>query len=210
MLSTTTTSCSAVSKKYLAPWRVTTWDATTIGAWTQDLDGADILINLTGRSVNCCFNSRNRREILESRVTSSNLLGKVLAQVSQPPPRWLNASTATIYRQALDRPMDEATGELGGSEPNAPDTWKFSIDVAKQWESAFFAADPPNTRRVALRSAMVKSPDRGGIFDVLLRLVRFGLEAPPGPDTNISPGFMSETSSAPLNTSSRAPTCRAA
>jgi uncharacterized protein len=162
-------------RKYLAPWRVTTWNATTIGGWIQDLDGADILINLTGRNVNCRYNSRNRREILESRVASTDLLGKALAQLAQPPPLWLNASTATIYRHALDRPMDEVTGELGGGEPNAPDTWKFSIDVAKQWESAFFAADLPATRRVALRSAMVMSPDRGGIFDVLLRLVRFGL-----------------------------------
>jgi uncharacterized protein len=162
-------------KNYSAPWRVALWGATTIGPWTQDLDGADILINLTGRSVNCRYNARNRREILESRVASTNLLGKALAQLAQPPPLWLNASTATIYRHALDRPMDEATGELGGSEPNAPDTWNFSIDVAKQWESAFFAADLPKTRRVALRSVMVMSPDRGGIFDALLCLVRFGL-----------------------------------
>jgi hypothetical protein len=84
-------------------------------------------------------------------------------------------STATIYRHSLDRDMDEATGELGGNEPNAPDTWKFSIDVATNWEHAFFTATTPMTRRVALRSAMVMSSLRDGAFDLLLRLVRFGV-----------------------------------
>jgi len=87
----------------------------------------------------------------------------------------MNASTATIYRHALDRPMDEQTGEIGGNEPNAPAKWSFSIDVATSWETAFFDSVTPNTRKIALRSAVVMSPDRGGIFDKLLRLVRFGL-----------------------------------
>jgi uncharacterized protein (TIGR01777 family) len=87
----------------------------------------------------------------------------------------MNASTATIYRHALDRPMDEQTGEIGGNEPNAPAKWRFSIDVATGWETTFFDPVTPNTRKIALRSAAVMSPDRGGIFDKLLRLVRFGL-----------------------------------
>jgi NAD dependent epimerase/dehydratase family enzyme len=93
----------------------------------------------------------------------------------------LNASTATIYRHALDRPMDEMTGELGGNEPGAPNTWKFSIEVAKAWEDAFFSTPTPRTRKVALRSAMTMSPDRGGVFDVLLGLVRRGLGGAIGP-----------------------------
>jgi len=87
----------------------------------------------------------------------------------------MNATTATIYRHALDRPMDEQTGEIGGNEPNAPAKWRFSIDVATSWETTFFDAVTPNTRKIALRSAVVMSPDRGGVFDKLLRLVRFGL-----------------------------------
>jgi uncharacterized protein (TIGR01777 family) len=87
----------------------------------------------------------------------------------------MNASTATIYRHTLDRAMDEQTGEIGGSEPGAPAKWRFSIDVATSWEKAFFDALTPNTRKIALRSAMIMSPDRGGVFDTLLRLVRFGL-----------------------------------
>jgi len=108
-------------------------------------------------------------------VVSTLLLNEVIGSLEAPPPVWLNASTATIYRHALDRAMDEATGELGGGEPGAPDTWRFSIEVAKGWEEAFFSTATPQTRKVALRSAMTFSPDRGGVFDVLLGLVRRGL-----------------------------------
>ncbi len=165
-----------LSRKPVVPLlRAAEWDANTIGPWIKELDGADLLINLTGRSVNCRYHAANRREILESRVHSTRVLGEAIAKLKQPPPLWLNASTATIYRHALDHPMDEETGELGGNEPNAPSTWKFSIEVAKRWEESFFACELPATRKIALRSAMVMSPDRGGIFDVLLTLVRFGL-----------------------------------
>lgn len=160
---------------FRAPWRVALWDGENLRDWVKELDGADVLINLVGRSVNCRYSAANRREILESRVKSTRLLGEAIAQLAEPPRVWLNASTATIYRHALDRPMDEFTGEIGGHEANAPASWKFSIEVATRWEESFFAAPTPKTRKVALRSAMTMSPDRGGIFDTLLRLVRFGL-----------------------------------
>ncbi|MEO8727529.1 MAG: TIGR01777 family oxidoreductase [Acidobacteriaceae bacterium] len=159
---------------YVAPWRVAIWDGVTIADWLLELERADIVINLAGRSVNCRYTPANRKAIKESRIRSTGLLGEAIAQLANPPHLWMNASTATIYRNALDRPMDEATGELGGNELEVPDTWRFSIDVAKSWEQAFFAAPTPHTRKVALRSAMVMSPDRGGIFDTLLRLVGFG------------------------------------
>ena len=157
-----------------APWRIVQWDGATLGQWAGEIDGADTVINLAGRSVNCRYNAKNRREIKESRVNTTRLLGQAIAQSSRPPRLWMNASTATIYRHALDLAMDEATGELGGGEPDAPDTWRFSIDVAKAWEEAFFSSKTPATRKIALRSAMVMSPDRGGIFDTLLGLVRRG------------------------------------
>lgn len=162
-------------KPATAPWTVLVWDARTPGAWVEALDGSDVCINLTGRSVNCRYNAANRREIYDSRIDSTRLLNEVIAGLAHPPRVWLNASTATIYRHALDRPMDEATGEYGGNEPGAPDTWNFSIVVAKGWEEAFFETETPRTRKVALRSAMTFSPDRGGVFDVFLALVRFGL-----------------------------------
>jgi uncharacterized protein (TIGR01777 family) len=139
------------------------------------LEGADVCINLMGRSVNCRYNASNRKAIYESRVDTTRRLHEVLAGLKDPPRVWLNASTATIYRHALDRPMNERTGELGGNEPGAPDTWNFSIQVAKAWEQAFFSPATPRTRKVALRSAITMSPDPGGAFEVLLGLVRRGL-----------------------------------
>ena len=157
------------------PWQTVVWDGATPGSWTAHLEASDAWINLAGRSVNCRYNARNRREILESRVQSTAVLHEALEKLERPPAVWLNASTATIYRHALNRPMDEATGELGGGEPGAPDTWNFSIEVAKAWEAAFFSVETPGTRQVTLRSAMTFSPDRGGVFDVFLGLVRRGL-----------------------------------
>jgi uncharacterized protein (TIGR01777 family) len=87
----------------------------------------------------------------------------------------MNASTATIYRHATDRPMDDITGEIGGNEPGLPSTWRFSYDVATSWERAFVEAETPHTRKIALRSAITMSPDRGGPFETLLNLVRLGL-----------------------------------
>ncbi|HEX2190778.1 MAG TPA: TIGR01777 family oxidoreductase [Longimicrobiaceae bacterium] len=158
-----------------APWRSAAWDARTLGPWAAELEGADAVVNLAGRSVNCRYTPANRAAILESRVLSTRVLGEAVARCGRPPRAWLQASTATIYAHRFDAPNDEAGGVLGGSEPGVPDTWRFSTDVARAWEDALAAADTPATRRVALRSAMVMSPDRGGIFDVLLALVRRGL-----------------------------------
>jgi uncharacterized protein (TIGR01777 family) len=156
-------------------WEAIHWDAETMGPWAAALEGADVVINLAGRSVNCRYTSSNRRVIMESRVRTTELLGKAIWQCEQPPKLWLNASTATIYRHALDRPMDEVSGEVGGHEADAPATWRFSIAVAEAWEEAFCSAPANMTRKVVMRMAPVMSPDSGGIFDTLLRLVRFGL-----------------------------------
>jgi len=166
-----------------APWRMVAWDGVNLRSWVRELEKADVLINLSGHSVNCRYNSANRREIMESRTQSTRVLGEAFNRLADPPRLWMNASTATIYRHALDRAMDEITGELGGNEPNAPSSWRFSIDVAKRWEETFFAASTPKTHKIALRSAMTMSPDHGGIFDVLLRLVRFGLGGAVGAGT---------------------------
>src|SRR5947208_3006607 len=95
-----------------------------------------------GRYMRALLHERNVA-IYDSRVRSTLRLNQVVASLPRPPRLWINASTATIYRHALDRAMDEATGELGGSEPGAPDTWNFSIAVAKGWEAAFFGTPTP-------------------------------------------------------------------
>lgn len=166
-----------------APWRVDYWDGLTPGGWLAELERSDVCINLAGRSVNCRYTADNRRAIRESRIRSTRLLNEVIGSLRHPPRVWVNASTATIYRHSLDRAMSESNGELGGDEPGAPDTWNFSIDVAKAWEDAFFSTPTPLTRKVAIRSAMTFSPDRGGVFDVFLALVRHGLGGRQGPGT---------------------------
>jgi len=158
-----------------APWRVVVWDGIGRGDWIDTLEQSDACINLAGRSVNCRYHEANRRSIYDSRILTTRLLNDVVASLKHPPPVWINASTATIYRHSLDHPMDEATGELGGNEQGAPDTWNFSIRVAKDWEAAFFSIPVRGTRKVAIRSAMTFSPDRGGVFDAFLNLVRHGL-----------------------------------
>ena len=160
---------------FSAPWSVVAWNGLQLGDWVKALAGADAVINLAGRSVDCRYGLRNKTEILESRIRSTKLVGEAIQTLTTPPAVWLNASTATIYRNSTDRAMDEKTGELGGTEENVPDSWRFSIEVAKRWEESFFDAKTPQTRKVALRSAMTMSPDRGGVFDALLGLVRFGL-----------------------------------
>ncbi len=157
------------------PWWTTLWDARQMGSWANEINGADVVINLAGSTVNSRYTKGNRRQIKESRVHTTELIGKAIAQAPNPPSLWINASTATIYRHSLDSPMDEATGEIGGNEPRVPLSWRFSIDVASSWEQALFEAQTPRTRKIALRSSVVMSPDRGGVFDVLLGLVRKGL-----------------------------------
>ena len=157
------------------PWRVTTWDGATLGQWQSEIDGSDVVINLAGRSVNCRYTARHRREILESRVHSTRVVGEAIARAEHPPRVWLQASTATIYAHTYEAPHDEISGVLGGTESHAPSSWRFSIEVARAWECALAQASTPHTRKVALRSAMTMSPDAGGVFDTLRRLVRCGL-----------------------------------
>lgn len=151
------------------------WDGKTLGPWAAELDGADAVINLAGRSVNCRYTAANRREIMDSRVDSTRVIGEAIAAAAEPPRVWLQASTATIYAHRYDAANDERTGVIGGYEADVPATWRFSVEVARAWEQALEDARTPRTRKVALRTAIVMSPDRGGAFDVLLSLVRRGL-----------------------------------
>src|SRR6267378_6819739 len=151
------------------------WDGHTLGDWARELEGARALVNLAGRSVSCRYNARNRREILESRVNSTRVLGEAIARCNTPPRVWLNASTATIYKHTFDQPMDEATGIIGAT-PEAKDA--FSIEVARAWEETLNEAPAPATRKVALRTAMVFALGEGGVFRVLRRLTRYCFGGP--------------------------------
>jgi uncharacterized protein (TIGR01777 family) len=154
------------------------WDGATLGAWTAEIDGSDVVVNLAGRSVNCRYTPANLREMMDSRVHSARVVGEAIAAAARPPRVWLQMSTATVYAHRFDAPNDEATGVIGGTEPDVPGYWAYSVDIATGWEREQERAGTPHTRKVALRAAMVMSPDRGGVFDVLLRLARLGLGGP--------------------------------
>ena len=158
-----------------ASWKTLAWDAATRGDWWAQIDGADVIINLAGRSVNSRYHAANRRESMQSRVDATRAVGDAIAAAKNPPRVWLQAGTATIYAHRYDAANDEATGLLGGDEPHAPDPWRFSIEVARAWERALDEARTPHTRKVILRSAMTMSPDPGGVFATLLGLTRRGL-----------------------------------
>lgn len=142
------------------------WDGATLGPWAEEFEQAAAVINLAGRSVNCRYNEANKREIYESRLQSTKVLGEAMARCGTPPQVWFNSSSATIYRHAEDRVMDEATGEFGQD---------FSVDVVQQWERVFNEAPTPNTRKIALRAAMVFGVGKGGVFEAFHNIVKLGL-----------------------------------
>lgn len=156
------------------------WDGHSLGDWKNEIDGADVVVNLAGRSVNCRYTKMNLEQMMQSRVESTKTIGAAIAEAKKPPQVWLQMSTATIYAHSFNQANDEKNGLIGGQEPDVPKYWGYSIEIAKAWEKILADSPTPQTRKVAMRSAMVMSPDRGGIFDVLFRLVRFGLGGPVG------------------------------
>jgi NAD dependent epimerase/dehydratase family enzyme len=136
-------------------------------ALRRAIDGAEIVVNLAGKSVNCRYTDENRAELLRSRIETTRELREAIAAAASPPPLWCNASTATIYRFAMDRPQGESTGEIGEG---------FSVDIARNWEQEFFAGELPGVRRVALRMSIVLGD--GPATAMLVNLARFGLGGP--------------------------------
>jgi len=158
--------------------RAVEWDGRSLGAWSREVDGADAVINLAGRSVNCRYTEANLREMLDSRVESTKAVGLAVEQARRPPRVWLQMSTATIYAHRFDAPNDERTGHIGGDEPDVPSYWRKSVEIAMAWEGTLHDAHTPATRKVALRTAMVMGAEPGGVFDVLAVMARRGLGGP--------------------------------
>jgi hypothetical protein len=157
------------------PWESIYWDGETIGPWTEALEGADICINLSGKSVNCRFTEKNRAALRNSRIRSTEILGAVISRLAQPPKLWMNASAASVYQHSIDRPMDEFTGINGREIEGAPDTWQFMMQLATDWEAAFYKTPTPRTRKIALRTTLLFGPHPGSVFAVMLNLVKFRL-----------------------------------
>jgi uncharacterized protein len=144
--------------------RLLHWNGMDIGEWSKELNGADIVINLAGKSVNCRYNGKNKKEIFDSRTNATKVIGEAIRQAVSPPKLWINAASATIYRHATDRPQDEFTGEYHDD---------FSVQVCKLWEKTLFEQRTPFTRKVALRMAITLGT--GGVMIPYLTLCKFGL-----------------------------------
>jgi uncharacterized protein (TIGR01777 family) len=141
------------------------WDGKTPGAWCQELEGADLVVNLCGKSVDCRYTEENKAEIFRSRLEPTRAIGQAIAACAAPPRRWINLASATIYRHAEDRPQDETSGEQGSG---------FSEDVCRAWEKAFFSCETPGTAKAALRTSFVLG-NSGSAFPKLRKLARYGL-----------------------------------
>lgn len=146
-----------------------------LSGWAAAIDGADAVINLAGRTVNCRYSEKHLAEMMSSRVDSTRAVGEAIAKAAKPPKVWLQMSTATVYAHRFDAPNDELTGIIGGNEPGVPALWARSIDIARAWEKAQADAPTPHTRKVALRSAMVMGVEPGGPFQTLHQLVKLRL-----------------------------------
>lgn len=140
------------------------WDGKTAGYWTKFLEGADVVINLVGKSVNCRYTKTNKAKIYNSRIDSTSLLCKVVQELKYPPKLFIQSSSATIYRHSEDKFMTEKLGEIGED---------FSMDVCKKWESTFNAYQFKNTQKIITRTSIVIG-ENGGAFPIIKRLTKFG------------------------------------
>ena len=164
--------CLTRSNNQVPNIRTCNWDGKTLGPWTQELESANLVVNLAGRSVNCRYTPRNRQEMMDSRVNATHVIGEAIQQCKHPPEVWMNSSTATIYKHRFDSPNNEQTGIIG-SHPDAKD--QYSVEVAQAWEAAFESITLSDTRKITLRTAMVFGSEPGGVYEVLRRLVRLRL-----------------------------------
>lgn len=155
---------SQLNNSDLTRTRFVEWDGKSVDDWCTELNHADVILNLAGKSVNCRYTEKNKREIVNSRVNSTKIIGAAIQQLSNPPKLWINSSSATIYRHATNKPQDEYTGEIKND---------FSVQVCKLWEEAFYQQETPGTRKIALRMAITIGD--GGVMLPYFNLLKFGL-----------------------------------
>jgi len=141
------------------------WNAKELRNWKNEFENTYAIINLTGKSVDCRYNQKNKDLIYSSRIDSTNVIGAAIQQCNHPPKIWINSSTATIYRHSIDKEMTEDNGEIGTD---------FSMNIAKAWEKAFYSHDIPNTRQLAIRTSIVLGKN-GGALIPLKNIIKLGI-----------------------------------
>ena len=155
---------NSINKAVLQNISYVKWDGITTGKWTATIEGSDIVINLTGKTVNCRYNEKNKKEIFDSRTNAVKALGQAIQQATVPPKLWINAASATIYPHATDTPRDENFTDFVDD---------FSVQVCRLWEKTFYEQRTPFTRKVALRMAI--NLGDGGVMIPYFNLLKFGL-----------------------------------
>lgn len=155
---------NVISEEIAKNIRYVKWDGVGLGDWANEINGAEIIINLAGKTVNCRYTEKNKKEIFDSRTNSVRVIGLAIQQATVPPKLWLNASSATIYPHATDSPRDENFITFADD---------FSVQVCKLWEKTFYEQRTPFTRKVALRMAITLGA--GGVMIPYFNLLKFGL-----------------------------------
>ena len=165
----------AVSRKPITQlpnkYKQVIWDGKTIGTWAKELEGADLVINLAGKSVNCRYTSKNKAAIFASRLDSTRIIGEAIEDCTSKPACWINIASATIYEHSLEYPNTEENGIIGKG---------FSVNVCRAWEKAFFAFKDLPIRQILIRSTIVLGKN-GGVYPVLKKLAHLGLGGKMGP-----------------------------
>lgn len=166
-----------------SPWTTDTWDGRSPGAWAAHLEGATAVINLAGSTINTRFTPENRKLILSSRVDATSVTGQAIRGCKLPPKVWVNASAVDLYPHTMTPCTEtEVTGrqDTGAVDMTTPDSWRFISEVVWQWERALDEEETPETRKIALRTTLMLSPDKGGVFRLLYTLAKLGLGGPQG------------------------------
>ena len=163
----------------LGPARLVPWNGYTLSEWAKEIDGADVVINLTGQNVKCLYTNKNLEVLRESRVQSTQVIGQAIRQAKKPPSLWIQMSSASIYAHSFDSPHKEETGKIGETM-DVPPVWHKISKLVQDWEQAFYSAQTENTRKVLIRSGVVMGLKKGGAFDIFLKLCRWGLGGPIG------------------------------
>lgn len=183
--------------------RTVQWNGRDVeDGWAREIDGADLVINLAGKSVNCRYHKKQRREIIESRTLSTRAIGEAIRRANRPPSLWINAASTTIYQNTYGEPNDEYTGKISDlkadnmptnlidrlrrlknkmvarirhgkdSEAYREIDYDFSVRVCQLWEQAFAEQEAPQTRKITLRIAIVIG--KGGVLIPFLNLCKWG------------------------------------
>ncbi len=161
---------SASSQATLVPW-----DAYTLSGWAKEMDGADLVINLTGKKINCLFTEKNLKILRDSRIHSTQVIAQAINQLKNPPPLWIQMSAIDIYPHRFEDSNNEQEGGMGEEEGKVPPNWLKITELIQDWESAVYSAKTPSTRKVIARCSVVMSPEKKTAFDIFLRLARYGL-----------------------------------